>query len=68
METLKIKLKKYTYTLERVPRISEEIGGCYGCFFCKLRDGYYRQTCGDYKKIIGNCEGTMLKMIKKDGK
>ena len=67
-DNITIKLKKYTYTFERVPRTDERVGGCYGCWFCKKdRNGYYRQTCGDHKYIIGDCrKKSILKLIKKE--
>lgn len=38
-KTIKIKLRKYTYYLIREPAPTDKIAGCFGCFFCKRRDG-----------------------------
>lgn len=63
--------RKYKYVLKRVKSESEEVAGCYGCFFCKLRDGYYNQTCYRHSNI-GDCGSiftgnhTILKLITKE--
>ena len=57
-KTIKIKLRKYTYYLIREPAPTDKIAGCFGCFFCKRRDGNYIQTCGPYK--LGSC-GSIFK-------
>lgn len=70
MEKIKVKLKKYTYTLIREPAPTDKIAGCFGCFFCKRRDGNYIQTCGPYK--LGSCGSifkknhTIFKLIKEN--
>lgn len=58
MEKIKVKLRKYTYTLIREPAPTDKIAGCFGCFFCKRRDGNYIQTCGPYK--LSSC-GSIFK-------
>lgn len=69
-KTIKIKLRKYTYYLIREPAPTDKIAGCFGCFFCKRRDGNYIQTCGPYK--LGSCGSifkknhTIFKFIKRE--
>lgn len=69
-KTIKIKLRKYTYYLIREPAPTDKIAGCFGCFFCKRRDGNYIQTCGPYK--LGSCGSifkknhTIFKLIKRE--
>lgn len=53
-----VKLRKYEYELKLVPQTSEKVGGCLGCFFCKQRSGYWRQTCvsvKDHDELIKVC-------------
>lgn len=52
---IEVTLAKYTYTLEEVPQVSELVGGCYGCFFCRVRGGYLVQTCGSHRKLTNRC-------------
>lgn len=56
---VEVTLAKYTYTLEEVPRGSELVGGCCGCFFCRRnRIGHYVQTCyraSGYKGLTNRC-------------
>lgn len=52
---LEVTLAKYTYTLEEVPQLSELVGGCYGCFFCRVRGGNLVQTCGNHPKLTYRC-------------
>lgn len=69
-KTIKIKLRKYTYHLIRESAPTDKIAGCFGCFFCKRRDGNYIQTCGPYK--LGSCGSifkknhTIFKLIKRE--
>lgn len=63
-----IEMRKYRYTLKRIERKDEKVGGCYGCFFCKRKYGYMRQTCGDCKDKIGDCGKTILESISKERK
>lgn len=73
MEKIVIRLKKYTYTLEKIPSPTSQVAGCLGCFFCKKRGDYYTQTCCEpYSTIIGSCgsilknNATILRVIKKE--
>lgn len=49
--------KKYIFTLEEASPLDKEVfGGCYGCFFVKVRNGYLYRTCGKYpESLIRNC-------------
>ena len=49
--------KTYIYTLEEVYPLDKEVfGGCYGCFFVKVSNGYLYKTCGKYpESLIRNC-------------
>ena len=69
---IKVKARKYEYTLEQIKSNDDRVGGCYGCFFCKLRDGYYRQVCGSYSNVneiscgsIWNKSQKIFKLISK---
>lgn len=70
MKKIKVKLRKYTYTLIREPAPTDKIAGCFGCFFCKRRDGNYIQTCGPYKLgsygSIFKKNSTIFKLIKRE--
>lgn len=55
---VEVTLAKYTYTLEEVPQVSELFGGCYGCFFCRVRGGHLVQTCGSHRKLTNRCYHT----------
>lgn len=50
---------KYIYTLEEVVPVKDNLlGGCYGCFFCKLRGSYFVKTCSKYPaRLMSNCIG-----------
>lgn len=65
---MKIKLRKREVNLKWAPQISDLLGGCYGCFFCRVRGGYYRQTCASYKNIIGDCGNFILTESKEEKK
>lgn len=74
-KVIKVRLRKYEYTLERVKAESDEVAGCLGCFFCKKRNGDFVQTCGTVKdtnnRNVTKCGSifkgnhTIYKMIKK---
>ena len=71
-----LKLKEFHITSNGEPiyhlvyKATNEIAGCFGCFFCKRRDGNYIQTCGPYK--LGSCGSifkknhTIFKLIKRE--
>lgn len=73
---IKVRAKKYEYTLERVKAESDQIAGCLHCFFCKKRNGYFVQTCGSVKdtnnRNVTNCGSifkgnhTIYKMVSKE--
>lgn len=66
-ETIIVRLRKYQYTLKKVPKESDLVAGCFGCFFCKKRDGHFRQTCPIFPKDMASCRETraILKLISK---
>lgn len=68
-EIIIVKLRKYEYTFKRVPKESDLVSGCYGCFFCKKREGglYYNQTCPNFSEDEVSCRetNTIFKMINK---
>ena len=59
--------KKYTYILEEASPLDKEVfGGCYGCFFVKVRNGYLYRTCGKYpESLTRNCfaKGIIYKLV-----
>lgn len=52
---LEVRFTRYTYILEEVPQLGELVGGCYGCFFLKVRGGKLVQTCGSHPKLTYRC-------------
>ena len=62
--------KEIYLLFNREPAPTDKIAGCFGCFFCKRRDGNYIQTCGPYK--LGSCGSifkknhTIFKLIKRE--
>lgn len=58
--------KKYIYTLEEGSSLDKEVfGGCYGCFFVKVRNGHLYKTCGKYPDSLIQCsaKGIIYKLV-----
>lgn len=64
---MEVVTNKYIYTLEEVPPLDKDVfGGCYGCFFVKVRNGYLYKTCGKYpESLTRNCfaKGIIYKLV-----